>query len=314
MKKISAALDLRLKNPAVSGNLRFTPLQLYYEVCRTVKKPKGLNLRTSAALLTVGALPAFGLAGRKTTLSVGLLVANALAAGGLLWLRKTPHILTTPFSFEDFENALEIYLRNQPRPTGLLAQNNDEQPQSKNSAPVDLARYGLPRLLICQSPDIAQMLRANNFHLEAACAVLSLAEAAPLGYLRREMLERAGQARIFFLHDASLTALMLLPDLRERLNLPDSASLQILGLRPIHAERLHLFAQQGEQPVGREHLETFSFLSDAEKRWLADGWRAEVAAVSPVRLLRVLRRLALGLPSAQNALKISLPPRELGFM
>ncbi len=313
MKKISAALDLSLKNLAAYGSLRFTPRQLYYETCRRLKKPKGLNWRAATAVLAAGSLPAVGLASRKTNLSVAILAANALAGGGLLWLRKTPHTLAPPISFKDFENALENYLQNHQRPVGLLAKINDEQP-SINYSPIDLPWYGLPRLLVCQSGEIAQMLRANSFHLEASCAVLSLKEASPLHNIFREMMLRAGQSRVFFLHDASFAAFSILPDLRERLEIPESASsLQILGLRPAHAERLHLFIQQGES-VGRENLETLSFLSDVEKCWLANGLRAEVAAVNPVRLLRVLRRLVSGASAAQNSLKFSLPPRELGFM
>jgi hypothetical protein len=182
-----------------------------------------------------------------------------------------------------------------------------------NAYPNDLPRYGLPRLLICESREIAEMLLANNFHLEASCAIVHAAQIAPLSEVFQEMLIRAGESRVYFLCDAGFAGFFLLPSLRERFALPESARLITLGLRPAHVDRLHLFVQQSN-PIQPETFETLTFLTDDEKRWLAAGRRAEVAAVHPVRLLRVLRKLVLGLPTTQSIWKTLLPPRELGFM
>ncbi|MEP6924961.1 MAG: hypothetical protein ABI954_10895 [Pyrinomonadaceae bacterium] len=312
MRDVSSAIDLSLENLTTFGNLHFTPRQLYYEVCRTMKQPKGLNALPAAAVFAAAALPALGLATRKTKTAVALFAANALVTGGLVWLRRAQQMRTPPMPFNSFASALANYWRHRQRPFGLLGGGFDQN-AALNSYPLDLALYGLPRLLVCQSAEIAQMLLANNFHLEASCAVVHLGQTAPLSEIFREMLAYAPQACVYFLHDASLTAYSQLLDLRERLDLPANVRLQILGLRPVHAERLHLFAQQGEF-VPNVPIERLTFLSDDEKLWLAAGGRAEVAAVNPVRLMRVLRRLVLGLPTTQSTWKLSLPPRELGFM
>lgn len=319
MLQISAALRLSFKKLAAYGNLHFTRRQLYYEVCRTIRQPKGVELKTAAAVFATSCLPSLGLMlRRRRGLAAGLFAASAVFTSGLVWLRSSAHTLAPPISFDDFENALDDYLQHQPRPIGLLDEKTNSEDVLPDSYPIDLPRYGLHSLLICESSQVAQMLRRNNFHLEASCAILDAAEnaaenAAPLNEIYRQMLACAAEPRVYFLHDAGLAGFSRAANLRERLALPRKARLQILGLRPAHAERLHLFVEQNDL-IEPKTLGTLGFLSEDDKRWLAAGQRAEVAAVHPVRLLRVLRRLILGLPVPQNAWKISLPPRDLGFM
>jgi hypothetical protein len=70
--------------------------------------------------------------------------------------------------------------------------------------------------------------------------------------------------------------------------------------------RLRLVASRGP----RRAAPPGALLSPVERAWLDDGWSAEVASVPPVRLLRALRRIMLGIaPSAP-----SLPTRDAGFM
>lgn len=312
MPDLPAAIHLSIEKMQVYSNLRFTPRQLFYEVCRAIRAPKGLNLSSAAAVFAAAALAPIGLARNRKTVSAaaGMLTANALVAGGLYWLRRSPHTLDTPVSFAEFENALENYLQKTKRPNGLLEFEPEQKP---NFYPTDLPLYGLPRILICQSAEIAAMLRANQFHLEASVAVLGLAEAAPLPEVFQQMMLRAENTSVCFLHDASFAAFSQILNLREKLNLPENVRLQVLGLRPVHAARLHLFAIRGANfPLPL--LNEFGNLSETEKRWLADGFQTEIAAVNPIRLMRVLRRLILGLPARESAWQLNFPPRKLGFM
>lgn len=307
MRNFSAVMASSLRNLESYGNLRFTARQLYYEVCRNLKQPKGFDLPVSAAVFGAGTLPVLGFAAkRKFAIATGVLAVNALVAGGLLWLRSTPHALAPPISWFKFREKFENF----QRPPGLIENKNEK---FVFSHPKDLGFYGLPRLLICQSAEIAAMLRENQFHLESSCGILSLAEAAPLPEIFKQMLNRAANPRMFFLHDASFEAYSLLPHLRENLDLPELIQLTILGLRPIHVQRLHLFAMRNPA-IENAGLEAITFLSDDEKQWLRQGFCAEVAAVQPVRLLRVLRRLILGLPTRPSFWRFNLPPRESGFM
>jgi hypothetical protein len=321
MKNLASALTPSLKNLAAYPDLRFTRRQLYYETCRTAKQPKGFDAKTAAVVFAAGSLPAVAaLAARRAkTLATGLITANALAAVGLTQLRRAPHTLAPPFSWEHFESSLTEYLKNDVRPAGLLEMKTENLTNAPVSHPADLTLYGLPRLLVCESPEIAEMLRANRFHMEAACAVLSFAEAAaatttaPLAETFKEMLARAPHPRVFFLHDAAAEAYEKIRNLRARIGLPDAVQLTVLGLRPVHAARLHLFATRDARG-SIDDFDSGAFLSEDENGWLAAGWRAEVAAVHPVRLLRVLRRLVLDLPAPVSVWRLRLPPRALGFM
>ena len=321
MREISAALDASFKNLTAFHSLRFTRAQLYYEVCRELKAPPGVDAHSAAVGFAAGSLLATGFAvRRKPKSAVGIFAAAALGFGGLYRLRQTAGTLAAPISIADFENALHPFLQNRGRLHNLLDRDepeNSRATQSVNALPADLQLYGLPRLLICQNLEIARMLRANNFHLETACAIFALNEVAAVGEVLPKMLCRADAPTIYFLHDASLTAESQLADLPEKLRLPDSARLKFLGLRPLHAEQLHLFRLLSCAAPFLPQKTLFQFrpiLTDREKRWLISGKQVEVAAVNPVRLLRVLRRLVLDLPAAPTRLTLNLPKRELGFL
>jgi hypothetical protein len=176
----------------------------------------------------------------------------------------------------------------------------------------DLTLYGLPTLLICEAGEIAQMLRANQFHLQTPCAVLSLREATPLENSFQTMLERAEKPQIFFIHDADAQAFSKIPTLRKKLNLDEAIPLKILGLRPVHAQRLHLFADKISN--NSDAVQQIDFLDESEIKWLAEGNTAEISAISPVRLLRVLRRLILGTQIPPSVWSLKLPDKSLGFM
>jgi hypothetical protein len=160
----------------------------------------------------------------------------------------------------------------------------------------DLHDYGLPRLLICQRAEIAAMLVANFIHLELSCPILALPAASPLPESLITMLQRVPAAQVYYLHDASLAGLAALPSLRAQFGLPANLPLMALGLRPMQALRLHLFAVDQtsvSQPVPAECTE-LPFLRPIERKWLQQGWQVEIEAVHPVRLMRTLRYVMLG--------------------
>ncbi len=217
--------------------------------------------------------------------------------------------ITTPISFEKFDEFLKEYLlRNKIE--NLL----EIKPNIKftRNFPNDLTLYGLPKILICETDEIAQMLRVNQFHLQTPCAVLSLKEATPIPESFQKMLANAENPQVYFLHNANLPTFMLISILRQTIEMKEDITLRPIGLRPIHAMRLHLFANKTE-PQNFDFSE-FIYLNNAEKKWLLDGHSAEVSAISPVRLMRVLRRIILGLEVPISNWQLKLPKKELGFM
>lgn len=136
-------------------------------------------------------------------------------------------------------------------------------PAGATDAP-DVLDYGLPRLLICQRDGIAAMLLANDLHMESGTAVLGGTQVvAGLPDLLRDATER-GATTVYLLHDATPVGRTW----RERVENGIPGRVVALGLRPEQARALHLV----RGPSGG----------------------AELAAVPPVHLLRVLRKLLGG--------------------
>ncbi len=214
-----------------------------------------------------------------------------------------------PISFERFAQLLEAYLQNNELKNLLEIKPNIE---FTRNVPNDLTLYGLPKILVCETDEIAQMLRANQFHLQTPCAVLSLSEATPMPESFHKMMTKAENPQVYFLHNANLEAFSLIKHLRQTIAAQTDIPLRPIGLRPIHAMRLQLFANKTNSQAF--DFSEPSYLHNDEKKWLLDGNSAEVSAISPVRLLRVLRRIILGLEAPASNWQFKLPKKELGFM
>lgn len=287
------------------GRLAYSERQLYYEVCRTLSRRPDTYLPWVPA---VAALPL--LAARRTAGATRLLAAAVLLGVGQRLVHHAPYTLPPPLSDTAFRAALDACRAHGPL-AGLLP--TDAAPALPLDREPDLAAYGLPRVLICQHTSVARMLRANLFHLETTCAVFGLDEVQPLAPEVQAMLARTPTARIMVLHDASPAGLALPTRLATDLQLPAGLTPVSIGLRPVHARRLHLFATRRPftPALAAAWPET---LTAAERAWLQQGWQAEVESVRPLRLLRTLRRIVSGdLPAPRRRFD-QRRFRELGFM
>lgn len=309
MRNFEKPLQKSLANFESFGKLYFTPKQLFYEFCRNQRAPIGLEAKTAVTLFGLSAIPTMIFAKSKPKNALGLLTASALSLGSLAIFRHIPHTLSPSIAWNEFQENLFDYLQNNEIDR-LLKIKKDVTFADK--IPDDLTLYGLPKLLICERCEIAQMLRANQFHLQTPCGVLSLREASPLSENVQKMLLSAEEPQIFFLHDASSQAFGLIPNLHQTLALKAEIPLRPLGLRPVHARHLHLFAQRNV--ALNNDFSEIDYLDESEKTWLKNGFTAEVSAVSPVRLLRVLRRLILGWEIPTSSFQNILPQKNLGFM
>ena len=185
--------------------------------------------------------------------------------------------------FESFQAAVSAFGRS----AGLLDETLSRPLPLEGREP-DLTHYGISRILLCQDPSIARMLRANGFPMEAGCAVIAHPRPMPLPPPLDDMAALARRAAIFALHDASPEGLRWAGKVSARRFLPRGARFRAVGLRPVHARRLQLPAPRNPSPDLDGLPPT---LAPAERAWLAEGWSAEVAAVPPARLMRALRRI-----------------------
>jgi hypothetical protein len=199
-------------------------------------------------------------------------------------LRWASFTLPAPYSPERFAAALAARRAQHGNPPGLLTEAAPAPVAPLAGREPDLAAYALPRVLFCQSAPIAAMLCANGAIMELGCPILAAGE--PLPGPIAAGLARAPAPQALLLHDASDAGLHCAATLATQL--PAGVRLASLGLRPDHAARLHLFVRRSNRAALEHPLPPD--LTSAERRWLARGWTAELAAVPPFTLLRVLRQ------------------------
>jgi hypothetical protein len=306
---LARAIDRSIARVREPASVRYTERQLYYEVCRTLYPTPGLPTPGALAVGALGMLPAL-LALPRPRLALRLMLANVLFAGGLRLLRALPSTREVPLPYADFRAALDSYRAQHGELPGLLPPAQPLHLRPPGSEP-DLLDYGLDRVLVCQSSEIAQMLLANMFHTEVKAAITGLSDGLPSPIWA--MLTRTPGATVFLLHDASAAGLTLAAHLREQLDIPEAVQINPVGLRPSHAQRLHLFAS-------RRTTETPAFytwpayLTPGEYAWLYTGWCAEVAALPPVRLLLRLRRIITDTVPPPRRLYNIQRDRSIGFL
>lgn len=187
--------------------------------------------------------------------------------------RRLPFTVAPPVSYSDFLAMLGPV-------TGLLPPPSPLGTPGRHTEEPDLFEYGLPRLLVCQSAEIADMLRANGLPMESVCPVFSVDD-LPLDERVVSMLARV-DGTIHVLHDASAAGLAV-PGL-----MPSRVRVSPLGLNHRQAATLHLTHGRGP-----------------------DGRFVEVAAVKPAVLLRSVHRLVREVHPRSPQWTIG---REVGFM
>lgn len=187
--------------------------------------------------------------------------------------RRLPFTVAPPVSYSDFRRRLGPV-------AGLLPPPTPPGAPGRHTAEPDLFDYGLPRLLVCQSAAVADMLHANGLPMESACPVFSVDD-LPLDERVVSMLARV-DGTVYVLHDASPAGLAV-PGL-----MPAGVRVSPLGLNHSQAAALHLTHGRGP-----------------------DGRFAEVEAVRPAVLLRTVHRLVREVrpPSPQWT-----SGREVGFL
>lgn len=293
-----------------AGGLVYSKRQLYYECCRSLRPLPLPQLRRQPWLFGLPLLASLPPDRRPARVTRRLALAYSMLLA-LTAARRMPFTLATPLAEEDFQHVLHDHLHRHGAPPGLLQPTPLAPALALAGREPDLLDYGLPRLLICEDPRIAAVLRANHVPLELSCTLLSLEEARNLPPEIAVTLQQAAGARIYLLHDATPAAMDLLADPAAQIALPQGIAVQALGLRPRHAWRLHLFAGRG--PALPQAGNWPSALTAAEQRWLRAGWRTEVAAVPPLRLLRALRRLLIGAPPERPWRYNLARDRAIGF-
>lgn len=295
-----------LSTLSVGGSLFFTPRQLYYFLNRR------LNARRPDPLKVAGYISVIGAAGltflfllARTSLSFLWLIPLVLAAlaAALLAsprLRRRLHdhehgeLLAAPGQvegwYQHWNKLNDAPVKMLPPPVRALK----GRPQAPQVNP-EVMKYSFDRVVVCDRPEIAQCLIANNFHFEHNCAVLSL-DGYPHDIFETVilMLRRNPELSVYALHDASPAGVALPHILRTdpRWFGGGGATVYDLGLLPRQIFERPVFVERGWQPIrGAETIvppHVAATLEPEEVRWLEAGNYVSLESFTPQTLLRVV--------------------------
>jgi hypothetical protein len=157
--------------------------------------------------------------------------------------------------------------------------------------------FDFDRVVVCDSPKIAQLLLKNNFHFENNCAVMAIDRYpqnifAPI----KEMLDRTPDLKVFAFHDCSPQGLRMIRHLRtEKIWFPDpEIPIISAGILPRHImnDSDKLISQSAGSIKASQKLapNLRNILDPAELAWLDAGFYLELESFSPQELIEMLQQ------------------------
>jgi hypothetical protein len=292
------------------GGLAYTPRQLYYQILRPkiraerARKGRGGAIRFLGMAGGVATFVALAPVARVAPVPIAALAGGGIGAigfalGGLANSRAEDRrgaAPKAPISYERFcQDLLAPWTKAHGPPAKMLpAGGRAREGGRAGDATGELGSYSFERLLVCDRDETVDLLLANNFHLETNTPVVGVsgypqdAFAAILAMTRRNP-----NLVVYALHDADPDGCLLPLRLREEARWFPQPNVAIvdLGLRPRQVPTLAgLIVSPGFGKVnvppalGRA-------LTPGERQWLANGYRAELAALPPDRLMRAIYTL-----------------------
>ncbi len=161
----------------------------------------------------------------------------------------------------------------------------------------DISAYSFDRVIVCDAPQIAQFLIANNFYFEHNCAILSI-DRYPQSIFSvvMEMLRRNPDLIVYAFHSATPRGVALAHKLRtsDRWFANSDVYIRDLGLLPQHifSSRNMFILNSPKSAAAAQKIPAAvrENLSINEIEWLEAGNYVELESFSPRRLLRVVSR------------------------
>ncbi len=161
----------------------------------------------------------------------------------------------------------------------------------------EVTAYSFDRVVVCDSPKIAQLLISNNFHFENNCAILAI-DRYPQSIFTTtmEMLRRNPELKVYALHDCSPQGLQLIHQLRaEEIWFPDPTIPIIdVGVLPRQIiDNTNVMTPQSTrsaQSAQQLSIDIRNSLTPAELAWLDAGCYLELESFSPQKLIQILQR------------------------
>lgn len=295
-----------LANLSVNNSLFFTPRQLYYFFNRRLNSKQADPLKVLGTLLIIGSIVLtiilFALPALLVICLLPLLLAAALGIALLaspnLRRRLRDHEHHTLRATPDQVEGWYIHWRKlNDQPNKMLPPPASASKGKPQAAPInqEVKKYSFDRVVVCDRPEIALCLIANNFHFEHNCAILSL-DGYPHDIFETvmEMLRRNPVLSVYALHDASVAGIELSHTLRTdpRWFAGGAANVYDLGLLPRQILGRPVFVERGWQRAYAAPVivppHVAAMLTPEEVRWLEEGNYVALESFAPQTLLRVV--------------------------
>jgi hypothetical protein len=266
------------------------------KVNRRIRQQNVTFLKVIAGIILLVGLPVSIIV--KTPLGIILSIGLGLISIGLSWDRKRKQSSI----FDDFlvdRSQFDTWLtkwnsiNNQPEKI-LPPPQTSSLPAAPNP---EITAYSFDRVVVCDSPEIAQLLISNNFHFEHNCAILTI-DRYPQSIFdtTMEMLSRNPDLKVYALHDCSPQGLQLIRRLRtEEMWFPNPAIPIIdVGILPRQIiDNIDVMTPQStESARSSQQLspDLRNSLTPAELAWLDAGCYLELESFPPQKLIQILQR------------------------
>lgn len=254
------------------------------------------NLKIISIVIFVFGIP-LSIVARTSIGAIGSICLGVLAAWLSIKLKQRQPRGLNKFLIDrqDFLNWLNRWSAINYRPGKILASPNISTIQVDPNPKI--IAYDFDRVVVCDSPKIAQLLLKNNFHFENNCAVIAIDRYpqdifAPI----KEMLARTPDLKVFAVHDCSPQGLKMIRHLRtEKIWFPDlEIPIISAGMLPRHImdDPDRMVSQSAESIKSSQQLSTDlrNILNPAELEWLDTGYYLELESFPPQELIQILQR------------------------
>ena len=161
----------------------------------------------------------------------------------------------------------------------------------------EVTAYSFDRVVVCDTPEIAQLLISNNFHFENNCAILTIDRYPQhIFEMTMEMLSRNPDLKVYALHNCSPQGVKLIRRLREEeIWFPDPAIPIIdVGILPRQIiENMDLITLQSPESARKSQQlspDLRNSLNQAELEWFDAGCYLELESFPPQKLIQILQR------------------------
>jgi hypothetical protein len=234
----------------------------------------------------------------KTSIGiVGSICLGLLAAGLTFPLKHQQSKIFDEFLIDrnDFRLWLTRWININGFPKKILKLRKISTDQVTSSPKV--IAYKFDRVVVCDSPEIAQLLLKNNFHFQNNCAVVSIDRYPHRDFMTiKEMLDLTPDLKVFAFHDCSPQGLRMIRHLRtEKIWFPDlGIPIISAGIMPRHImndpDKMVLQSAESIRASQKLAPNLRNILDPAELAWLDAGYYLELESFSPQKLIEILEQ------------------------